>query len=40
MYDDEDEKQPGPKWIHFPANEVAVELLQPISKCEIVGCGA
>jgi len=38
--DDEDEKQPGPKRSHCPANGVAVELLQSVSKWEIVGCGA
>ena len=39
-YDDEDEKQPDPKWSQCPANEAAVELLQSVSKWEIVGCGA
>ena len=38
--DDEDEKQPGPKRIHCPANEATMELLQSVSKWEIVGCGA
>jgi len=37
--DDEDEKQPGPKRSHCLANGAAVELLQLVSKWEIVGCG-
>jgi len=38
--DDEDEKQPGPKRSHCPANEAVVELLQSFSKWEIVMFGA
>ena len=38
--DDEDEKQPGPKRSHCPANEAVVELLKSVSKWEIFGCGA